>query len=109
MKKEEILEMSRKENQNKDLVRIQIENKAVKFAALSIVILATVYFCMEIFIQGKTNYGWYSIISLYCAIFFGYKGFKDHKKVNLIAGLAWTLCTIGFIISYMNDILKGAI
>ena len=109
MKKDEILDLSRKENQNKDLVRIQIENKAVKFAALGIVIFATIYFCLEIFIEGKTNYGWYSIISLYCAIFFSYKGLKDHKKINIFAGLIWTLCTIGFVCSYLSEIFKGAL
>ena len=56
MKKEEILEMSRKENKKKDLAVIEIENKAVKIAALSMIILTTIYFCLEIIVQGKINY-----------------------------------------------------
>ena len=56
MKKEEILEMSRKENKKKDLAVIEIENKAVKIAALSMIIITTIYFCLEIIVQGKINY-----------------------------------------------------
>ncbi len=94
MKKEEILEMSRKENKKKDLAVIEIENKAVKIAALSMIILTTIYFCLEIIVQGKTNYGWYSIIALYCAIIYGYKGIKTKNKLEIFCMIVWGLIAI---------------
>ena len=53
MKKEDILDKARKENKKKDFAVIEIENKAVKIAALGMLLLTTVYYCLEIFIQGK--------------------------------------------------------
>ena len=38
---------------------IEVENKAVKLGALGILLLTTLYYCMEIFIKGQTNYGLY--------------------------------------------------
>jgi len=106
MKKEEILEMIRKENRNRDLVEVQIENKAVKYGAIGIVILSTIYFCMEIYIQARTNYGWYSIIALYCAIVYGYKGIKTKRKFPIVCSMIWLVCAIGFIYSYIISLLE---
>lgn len=104
MEKEKILEASRNENQKKDLARIENQTKAVKYAAFGVVILATIYFCMEIFIKGKTNYGWYSIIALYCSIFYGYEAIKDKKKVLIFSSIIWTIVTIILVVSYIKDI-----
>ena len=109
MKKEEILELSRKENKNKDLAEIQIENKAIKYGTLSILILTTIYFIMEIVIQGNTNYGWYSIIALYCGVAFGYKAIKTKKKLSIFNAIIWLLCSIILISSYIKTIFAGAI
>lgn len=94
MNKDEILEASREENNNKDLAEIEIENKAVKFGALSMLILSTIYFCLEIFIKGETNYGWYSIISFYCTILYGYKALKDKKTIHIINFIIWLLVSV---------------
>ena len=94
MKKEEILEASRKENKQKDFAEIEVEKKAVKIGAYGIVILATIYFCMEIFIKGETNYGWYSIISLYCAILYGYKAVHDKKALHIFCGIIWAIVAV---------------
>ena len=84
MKREEILEKSRRENKNRDLAEIEIQTKAVKLAALGLLILSTIYFVLEIVFNNKTNYGWYSMIALYCAIAYGYKGIKMKKRISII-------------------------
>ena len=104
MEKEKILEASRNENKQRDLAQIENENKAVKFSAISIVILSTIYFCMEIFVKGKTNYGWYSIIALYNSVFYGYKAIKDKSKLHIFNGIIWTIVTIIITVVYIKDI-----
>ena len=106
MKKEEILEASRSENKKKDLANIENENRAVKYAAFAVVILATLYFCIEIFVKGKTNYGWYSIIALYNGVFYGYKSIKDKKKIHILNTVLWTILAIGFIAMYLKNIFE---
>lgn len=109
MKKEEILEMSRKENQKRDLVEIEVEKKGIKYASLGVIILATIYFCLEIIVTSKTNNGLYSVIALYCAMLFGYKGLKTKNKFQIICGIIWTLVTIILIVKYVQEIFAGAI
>ncbi len=109
MKKEEILEMSRKENKKRNLAEIEIEKQGIKYASMGVIILATIYFCLEIVITGKTNGGLYSVIALYCAMFFGYKGLKTKRKLPLICGIIWTLVTIVLIVQYVQTIFAGAI
>ena len=108
MKKEEILEKSRNENKKKDFVALEVENKAVKIAALAIVILSTVYYISGIVIAGVDNKGWYSIIALYCAIVFGYKGIKTHNKLDLTCGIIWLIVSIILIVSYMSALISSS-
>ena len=105
MKKEEILEKSRKENNKKDLAVIEIENKGVKISALSIIVLATVYYCLEIFIKGETNYAYYSIVALYCAIFYGYKALKIKKGFYIFCSIIWFIVTVLCVYSDIKDII----
>ena len=42
MKKEEILEMSRKDNQKKDIYEIEVERKGAVTAAICMLILSTI-------------------------------------------------------------------
>lgn len=104
MEKEKILEASRNDNQKKDLAEIENENTAVKYSAFAMIVLATVYFCMEIFIKGKTNYALYSIIALYSAVFYGYKAIKDRKKLHIFNCVIWGIVTIILTVLYIKDI-----
>lgn len=108
MKKEEILEKSRKENKDKDYAAIEVENKATKIAALAIVILASIYYISGIVITGNDNKGWYSIIAIFCAILYGYKGIKLHKKFDIVVGIIWLIVSILLIVSYMHSLITGS-
>ena len=108
MKKEEILEASRKENKKKDLAVVDGERKAGLLAAISILILATVYYILGIATTGKTNYGWYSIIALYCTIFYGYKGIKFKNKFEIFVAIVWLLGTILTVYSYISDMINSS-
>ena len=106
MKKEEILEKARKENKQKDLACIEAERKGGVLAAISIVILSSIYYCAGIFITGKSNYGWYSIIALYCTVVYGYKGIKTKNKYEIIVSIIWLLVTIITCYSYFSNLIK---
>lgn len=108
MKKEEILEKARKENKNKDYALIEAENKASKIAGLSIIILSSIYFVSGILITGKTNYGWYSILAVYCAIVYGLRGIKTHKSLDIFCGVLWTIASIMMIIIYFIELVNSS-
>ena len=106
MKKEEILKKAREENKQKDFACIEAERKGGVIAAISILILSTVYYAAGIFITGKTNYGWYSIIALYCTVVYGYKGIKLKNKLNILTSIIWLLVTILTTYSYFENMIK---
>ena len=106
MKKEEILEMSRKENKNKDMYEIQIENNGSKMATFAMLILATIYYCYEIFTAKGQNITLYSLITIYCAVVYGYKGIKfaKNKMFNIICSIIWAILTIVLVLQYFKVI-----
>ena len=104
MNKDEILEASRKENKKKDLAEVEIENKAVKLAMLAVLILTSVYYCMEIIVKGVHNEGLYSIIAIYCAITYGYKAIKTKKGIDIFCGITWSIVTIMLVVEYISSI-----
>lgn len=108
MKKEEILEKARKENKQKDLACVEVERKGGILAAISMVILACIYYVCGIMITGKSNYGWYSIISLYCAVVYGYKGIKLKNKFNIFVAIIWLLVTILTTYSYFSNMISSS-
>ena len=84
MKKEEILEASKKENKNKDIYAVQVEAKGASIAGVSIIILAFIYYLYEMMSGKGSNPALYSIITIYNAILYGYKALKieKHRKLN---------------------------
>jgi len=105
MEKEEILNASRSENQKKDLVEIEVENKAGKIAAIGLLILSTVFYVAEAILKGVNNYGWYAMIALYCSIVFGYKAIKLKKKLNIFCAIIWAIVTIVCVYLYIQNII----
>ena len=57
MNKEEILEKSRAENKNKDIYEQEILKQANSSAVIVMMVLATVFFAVQIFVGGGTNWG----------------------------------------------------
>lgn len=105
MEKEEILNASRSENQKKDLVEIEVENKAGKIAAMGLIILSTVFYVAETMLKDVNNYGWYAMIALYCSIVFGYKAIKLKKKLNIFCAITWAIVTVLCVCYYVEDII----
>ena len=105
MKKEEILELSRKENKNKDLAYMEVDNKAYKFAAMAMFILTAVYFVLEIALKDTINYGWYSLIALFSLVVNGIRAGYSKNKVCIFAAIIWAVCTIIFTYQYISSLL----
>lgn len=106
MKKDEILEMSRKENKKKDMYEIEVELKGATYAGISMLILALIYFTYEIAIGKGSNPAFYSIITIYNTVLYGYKAFKIKNKRNLstLTSVIWGILTAMLILGYFKII-----
>lgn len=104
MKKEEILEKSRKDNKNKDMYEKEVEIKAATWAAIAMLILAFIYFTYEIMSGKGTNYALYSLITIYNTILYGGKAIKIERcrKLNTFTAIIWGLLTVTLVLSYFN-------
>jgi len=94
MNKESILEMSRKENKNKDLVSTNAELRAASVAAISMAVLSLVFYIVQIALHGTLNWGLFAIITLYNAVLNIVRGIKISRKGVIAAGVIWLLWTI---------------
>lgn len=106
MKKEEILEASKKENKNKDIYATEIALKGANYASICTLILTGIYFAYEIFTGKGQNPALYSIIAIYNSVFYGYRTIKikENKTINMITSILWGFVTIVLIISYFKNI-----
>ena len=106
MKKEEILEASKKENKKKDIYAIEVEAKSSQIAGIGMLILASVYFIYEIITGKGQNPAFYSLITIYESILYGYKAIKIHerRKLSLFTSVIWGLLTLMLILEYFKVI-----
>lgn len=94
MNKEYILEISRQENKNKDLVSKSAEQNAAVIAGVSMALLSLVFYAAEIAFHGTRNWGFFAMIALYNAALNIVRGIKTSKKGAIVAGVIWLLLTI---------------
>ena len=104
MKKEEILEASKKENKNKDIYCKEVEVKGATWAALCMLILTSIYFIFEIMSGKGQNVALYSIIAIYETVFSGYKAIKieDKRKLNALTSVIWGILTVMLVLEYFH-------
>lgn len=102
MKKDEILELSRKENKKKDAFETEVSAKAATYGCIATTVLATIYFCYEIFIGRGTNPAFYSLVTIANTFIYGYKGIKLKEKRGLYIfnTVVWGLLTVMLIVEY---------
>ena len=104
MEKDKILENSRLENKGKDFYALEVEANACKIASVIMLILAFIYYSYEI-ISGKgSNPAFYSLITVFNSVMFGYKAIKlkERRKLSIITSIIWGLLTVMLVLQYFG-------
>ena len=106
MKKKEILEASKRDNKKKDVFLLEVEAKGATYAGITMLILASIYYSYEIFTGKGSNPAFYSIITIYNTVLFGYKALKvaDKRKLSITTSVIWGLLTIVLTLDYFKVI-----
>ncbi len=94
MDKDKILEMSRKENKDRDIVTLEADTKASKHAIMSGIIFAFILYVWQTIVKGENNSSLLALMMFFnmvkqFSIYFSLK-----NKTNLVAALCWTFATI---------------
>ncbi|MBQ3138730.1 MAG: hypothetical protein IJB68_04345 [Ruminococcus sp.] len=99
MDKEKILEMSRKENKNKDIADLETEKKASANAIMIGSIFAGILWFWQVFTNNGTNDSILAIIMVMCAVIHYSKYASLKTKKYLFCAICWTFSSVVFTLS----------
>lgn len=94
--KEKILEMSRKENKNKDIAELDVEKKANNIAVIVGSIFALILILCQAVTKNGVNYGIAAIVEIMCAVSSCYKYLCLKRKKHLLLAIYFILISIIF-------------
>lgn len=94
MNKEEILEKSRKEHQNQDIVVKEAEVKAGNIGAIAGVILCGVLYMIQLFAGGGCNWGLWAIVTCVHGASCLAKGKALQSTTQIVRGICYILATL---------------
>lgn len=107
MNKEEILEKSRKENRNKDIYEEELIKQGSAIVNIVMVILATVFFVIQVFTGGGINYGLYAIVFCHSMVLSWIKWRKLRQRQQFFLSFLYTVCVLLFSIVHIYTLITG--
>lgn len=85
MNKDEILQASRNENRNKDIVELEILRKSQRIGGMvAIIVVCILMFVEGLVFQKQTNFAYLAIIFSFIAGTFVYRAVKSKSKQDII-------------------------
>lgn len=109
MNKEEILEKSRAENKNKDIYEQEVIKKSGTYAVVIMMILATIFVAVQIFVGGGMNWGiWALVFSANMATFW-VKYVKLRRKHELVMAIAYTILVTVMSVYYICNLISSSL
>lgn len=108
MNKKEILEKSRQENKNKDMYEKEVIKESWNYGATSALVLATVFFVIQIFTGGGINYGIYAVVFSMPATVFVLKYYRLRMKHELFVAIIYILITLFFSFAHIYKLISSS-
>ena len=105
MDKKEILEKSRAENQNRDLYAQEVSKTANSAAVLVMVIIAAVFFLLQLYVDGTLNYGIWALIFSADMTAHWVKFVKFKSKGEPLAAILYTVIVAVFAGNHIYQLL----
>lgn len=105
MNKDEILAKSREENRNKDVFEKEVSQIGGNLAAVVAAIFATIFFVIQIFVGGGTNFGLYAIVFSILATGHTTKAIYLKKKSEIWLAIIYVSATLFFSIVHIHYLL----
>lgn len=94
MDREEILAKSRAENKNQDMYEKEVLKQGQAVSAVVILILATVFFVVQIIVGGGINYGIYAIVLSGSGAMFWVKWIKLRRRHEFLMAILYTVIVL---------------
>lgn len=104
MNREEILEKSRKENKNKDLAKLEAENRGGQLAGIVAALMCFAFYILERKFLNRDAYGYYCILTMFMAVECTYKAVKLRGKQNIVTAALWCAAALVVLITYIGKL-----
>ncbi len=106
MEKEEILKANKEDNKKKDVYEMEVDAKGCRMASMVMFCLAFILLIYEMALDKGVNPAFYSFLSIFNAVAYGYKAYKLEKdrKLNLFISISWGIVTIALLLVYFGAI-----
>lgn len=108
MDREEILEKSRAENQNRDVYEQDVLKQAGTSAVIVMMTLAAVFFAVQLFVGGGMNWGLWALVFSANMATFWVKYIRLRRKHELLMALAYTVLVLALSGSYIYDLVAAS-
>lgn len=106
MTKEEVLEKSREENKKQDIYEKDVIIQGNRCACIASVVLATIFFVIQIFTGGGMNYGLYAIVLSIPMGGFLFKYYKLRKKHELFVTICYAVAVFAMSAAHIYDLIS---
>ncbi|WP_353056274.1 DUF6442 family protein [Paenibacillus sp. MER 99-2] len=103
--KDEILAKSRRENKNRDLFKLEVQSRAVNIGSVVAVFLATVFFVVQLLLDGGFNWGLYAILFSVSATSFLITAFRLKRSLDIVFAIICTLATLMFSFIHIYNLI----
>lgn len=108
MTREEILEKSRVENKNQDMYENEVLKTAGNAAAIAAASLATIFFFIQIFMGGGSNYALYAIVFVILAMTFTVKAIRLRRRHEILFAIAYWVFVATFSAAHIYQLFTAA-
>ena len=106
MNKDEILEKSRIENQNKDIVDIEISKSGIRAGWIVTVCLAALVTVLDGLFYGRPAYEILFAVMAGLAVVFFCKYAKLKKTNELLVAICYSIGSVGFLMGWIMQIMN---
>ena len=108
MNKEEILEKSRMENKNQDIFEKEVMKEGGNIGAIVAMILATIFFVIQIFVGGGMNYGLYAVVFSIFASGFVVKAIRLKRKHEIFVAFMYVIAVLLFSVAHIYQLISSS-
>ena len=107
MNKDDILEMSRKENRGQDLFVAKVNENAATISSIVATLCATDLFIVQCLVKGEYNLALYSVMLVIGAATFTSKAVFLKRKRDIVLAILFSIATLAVTAVYLYQMIAG--
>ena len=100
MKREEILEKSRKENSGEDFYEKEVTRAGGELGIYTVWIFAAVFSIVQVLLCHEWNYAVYALAGVFCAAVYAVKARRQKQRQDMAVAVGWAVYAVAFFVMH---------